>query len=265
MMDRAEQYPDILRGWKTYCAWGDVPYTSGWTLDTDTGMAFLEQVLAVHRQPADPAGRGHPQGLRAARLRPARRAAARHRAGRPRLRACASWSTTRATTRATRQAYAGDDKATSSPTRSTRSSRACARTTGTRRSSSRRARSSATCPTSGPSSARSGARHARPRPGRAPARQADHVRRAEAHRVGHRQPLVRLAAGGDRRDAPLRVQRQGEGVLRAAVGPRRATSRTRRARRASRAARSATASSAATPHAVHSTRTSASTTSPATR
>jgi uncharacterized protein len=50
MMTRAEMYPDILRGWKTYCAWGDVPYTSGWTLDTDTGMEFLEQVLAVHRK-----------------------------------------------------------------------------------------------------------------------------------------------------------------------------------------------------------------------
>jgi hypothetical protein len=50
MMHRAELYPDILRGWKTYCAWGDVPYTSGWTLDTDTGMAFLEQVLEVHRK-----------------------------------------------------------------------------------------------------------------------------------------------------------------------------------------------------------------------
>jgi predicted TIM-barrel fold metal-dependent hydrolase len=50
MMDRAELYPDILRGWKTYCAWGDIPYTSGWTLDTDTGMAFLEQVLEVHRK-----------------------------------------------------------------------------------------------------------------------------------------------------------------------------------------------------------------------
>jgi predicted TIM-barrel fold metal-dependent hydrolase len=48
MMDRAETYPDILRGWKTYCAWGDVPYTSGWFLDSDTGLAFLEQVLAVH-------------------------------------------------------------------------------------------------------------------------------------------------------------------------------------------------------------------------
>jgi uncharacterized protein len=50
MMERASMYPHILRGWKTYCAWGDIPYTSGWTLDTDTGMAFLEQVLAVHRK-----------------------------------------------------------------------------------------------------------------------------------------------------------------------------------------------------------------------
>jgi predicted TIM-barrel fold metal-dependent hydrolase len=47
MMERAEQYPDILRGWKTYCAWGSVPYASGWFLDSDTGMAFLEQVMAV--------------------------------------------------------------------------------------------------------------------------------------------------------------------------------------------------------------------------
>jgi predicted TIM-barrel fold metal-dependent hydrolase len=50
MMERAEQYPDILRGWKTYCAWGDVPNASGWALDSDTGMAFLEQVLNVHRK-----------------------------------------------------------------------------------------------------------------------------------------------------------------------------------------------------------------------
>jgi hypothetical protein len=47
MMERAQQYRDILRGWKTYCAWGDVPYASGWFLDTDTGMAFLEQVQNV--------------------------------------------------------------------------------------------------------------------------------------------------------------------------------------------------------------------------
>lgn len=47
MMDRAEQYGNILRGWKTYCAWGDVPNASGWFLDTDTGQAFLEQVVNV--------------------------------------------------------------------------------------------------------------------------------------------------------------------------------------------------------------------------
>ena len=47
MMTRAETYRDKLRGWKTYCAWGDIPYGSGWFLDTDTGMAFLEQVVKV--------------------------------------------------------------------------------------------------------------------------------------------------------------------------------------------------------------------------
>jgi hypothetical protein len=49
MMTRAETYHDKLRGWKTYCAWGDVPNASGWFLDSDTGMAFLEQVLAVSK------------------------------------------------------------------------------------------------------------------------------------------------------------------------------------------------------------------------
>jgi len=47
MWTRAEQYHDILGGWKTYCAWGDVPYASGWQLDSDTGMAFLENVRKV--------------------------------------------------------------------------------------------------------------------------------------------------------------------------------------------------------------------------
>jgi uncharacterized protein len=47
MMERANQYKDILRGWKTYCAWGDVPYASGWFLDTDTGLEFIEQVKNV--------------------------------------------------------------------------------------------------------------------------------------------------------------------------------------------------------------------------
>ena len=62
--------------------------------------------------------------------------------------------------------------------------------------------------------------HERPRPGRAPARQADQPRRAQAGRVGHRQPLVRLAAAGDRRAAPVRVHREGQGALRPAVRAR---------------------------------------------
>jgi hypothetical protein len=47
MMERASKYRDILRGWKTYCAWGSVPYASGWFLDSDTGLKFLEQVKHV--------------------------------------------------------------------------------------------------------------------------------------------------------------------------------------------------------------------------
>ena len=47
MWQRAEDYGDILRGWKTYCAWGDVPYASGWWLDSDVGMEFLQNVVAV--------------------------------------------------------------------------------------------------------------------------------------------------------------------------------------------------------------------------
>jgi uncharacterized protein len=50
MMDRAEAYRDKLRGWKTYCAWGDVPNASGWTFDTDVGMGFVENVLAVSKK-----------------------------------------------------------------------------------------------------------------------------------------------------------------------------------------------------------------------
>ena len=50
MMDRADRYRDRLRGWKTYCAWGSVPNVSGWFLDSDIGMRFLEQVQAVSRK-----------------------------------------------------------------------------------------------------------------------------------------------------------------------------------------------------------------------
>jgi hypothetical protein len=47
MEERAQAYNDRLRGWKTYCAWGDVPNASGWFLDSDTGARFLQQVKAV--------------------------------------------------------------------------------------------------------------------------------------------------------------------------------------------------------------------------
>ena len=47
MEERAQKYNDRLRGWKTYCAWGDVPNASGWFLDSDTGARFLQQVKHV--------------------------------------------------------------------------------------------------------------------------------------------------------------------------------------------------------------------------
>jgi predicted TIM-barrel fold metal-dependent hydrolase len=53
MMTRAETYGSILGGWKTYCAWGDVPYASGWQLDSDYGMEFLAQVKKVSEKYPD--------------------------------------------------------------------------------------------------------------------------------------------------------------------------------------------------------------------
>jgi predicted TIM-barrel fold metal-dependent hydrolase len=50
MEERARKYKNILRGWKTYCAWGDVPYASGWFLDSGPGLAFLEQVRKISRE-----------------------------------------------------------------------------------------------------------------------------------------------------------------------------------------------------------------------
>jgi predicted TIM-barrel fold metal-dependent hydrolase len=56
MMERAELYQGILRGWKTYCPWGDVPYASGWFLDDqEMGLPFIDQVRKVsQRYPAIP-------------------------------------------------------------------------------------------------------------------------------------------------------------------------------------------------------------------
>jgi hypothetical protein len=50
MWTRAAMHRDKLRGWKTYCAWGDVPYTSGWFLDSDIGMEFLDNVAKVSKE-----------------------------------------------------------------------------------------------------------------------------------------------------------------------------------------------------------------------
>jgi hypothetical protein len=50
MWKRAEHYEDILGGWKTYCAWGDVPYASGWQLDSDYGMEFLATVAEISKK-----------------------------------------------------------------------------------------------------------------------------------------------------------------------------------------------------------------------
>jgi predicted TIM-barrel fold metal-dependent hydrolase len=49
MAERAELYRGILRGWKLYPSWGDVPYASGWFFDDDVGLATLERVVEIHR------------------------------------------------------------------------------------------------------------------------------------------------------------------------------------------------------------------------
>jgi predicted TIM-barrel fold metal-dependent hydrolase len=44
MEQHVKAFKDVLRGWKVYTPWGDVPYASGWFLDDEIGMAFIEQV-----------------------------------------------------------------------------------------------------------------------------------------------------------------------------------------------------------------------------
>jgi predicted TIM-barrel fold metal-dependent hydrolase len=51
MMERAKLYNTFLRGWKTYPAWGDIPYASGWFLDDqEMGLPFIEQVRKVSQE-----------------------------------------------------------------------------------------------------------------------------------------------------------------------------------------------------------------------
>lgn len=44
MEQHVKAFKDVLRGWKVYTPWGDVPYASGWFLDDEIGMAFIDQV-----------------------------------------------------------------------------------------------------------------------------------------------------------------------------------------------------------------------------
>jgi uncharacterized protein len=43
-----------LRGWKVYTPWGDVPNSSGWFLDDEIGMAFIDQVRRLARTKSGP-------------------------------------------------------------------------------------------------------------------------------------------------------------------------------------------------------------------
>ena len=206
MMERAEQYRDILRGWKTYCAWGDVPNASGWFLDTDTGMAFLEQVArSSQKLPEIPPVVATHKGFALPGLRPARGDAARHRAGREgRTRTCNflvyhsgydigdTQGPYRATTTSDSDTNTVDALIKSLRENNYDAPRFREQGQGVRQRAQRLR------------GARLGVaqRDERPRPGRAPARQADQPRRPEADRLGHRQPLVRLAAG--RRSSRLR-------------------------------------------------------------
>lgn len=47
MRHNASEQGENLRGWKTYTAWGDIPYASGWFLDDHVGLQFLDQVVKV--------------------------------------------------------------------------------------------------------------------------------------------------------------------------------------------------------------------------
>ena len=47
MEQAAAKHKDILRAWKVYTPWGDVPYASGWFLDDRVGRQFVEKVIEV--------------------------------------------------------------------------------------------------------------------------------------------------------------------------------------------------------------------------
>jgi hypothetical protein len=51
MEERAVRYGHLIRGWKTYPAWGDVPYASGWFFDDPViGQPFIEKVIELSQK-----------------------------------------------------------------------------------------------------------------------------------------------------------------------------------------------------------------------
>jgi hypothetical protein len=54
MQRHVERYGKFLRGWKVYTPWGDVPNSSGWFLDDEIGMKFIDQVRHLHRTKGGP-------------------------------------------------------------------------------------------------------------------------------------------------------------------------------------------------------------------
>ena len=251
MMERAEQYRDLLRGWKTYCAWGDVPNASGWFLDTDTG----------HGVP------------RAGRRRSARSTRRSRRSSPPtRASRCPASTSARAAPRDVGPAakanpgvhfivyhsgYDTGDDADGRTAATPRPTRAPTRSTRFIKSLRENNYDAPQLPQEGQDvrqraerlrRARLGLarRDERPRPGRAPARQADHPRRPEADRAGA--PTASGTARRSRRSSRCAAS-SSPTRARSSTACRtgsRATSRTRRARRPTRRARSATGSSAAT-------------------
>ena len=73
-----------LRGWKTYCAWGDVPNASGWFLDSRHrhGASSSRSRRSREKYPEIPPTVATHKGFALPGLRPARRRAARRRPGR---------------------------------------------------------------------------------------------------------------------------------------------------------------------------------------
>jgi uncharacterized protein len=51
MDQRADQWGHLIRGWKTYPAWGDVPYASGWFFDDPlVGQPFIDKVREISQR-----------------------------------------------------------------------------------------------------------------------------------------------------------------------------------------------------------------------